>query len=141
MVIAGPFVVVLTTAEKQELIARARSGRTEHRDRVRARIVLAAATGASNAAIAADLQLWVDTAGKWRRRFCSERLAGLADRPRPGRPRRLCAVQVASVAALACTLPAETGIPLSRWSSTELAVEAVTRGISCRSRPRRCAGY
>jgi hypothetical protein len=41
MVIAGPFVVVLTTAEEQELIARARCGRIEHRDRVRARIVLA----------------------------------------------------------------------------------------------------
>jgi hypothetical protein len=36
---------------------------------------------------------------------------------------------VAAITALACTLPAETGIPLSRWSSTELATEAVARGV------------
>ncbi len=30
---------------------------------------------------------------------------------------------------MACALPAETGVPLARWSSTELAAEAVTRGV------------
>jgi hypothetical protein len=38
-------------------------------------------------------------------------------------------VQIAEVKALACELPAEQGVPLSRWSSSELAREAVTRGI------------
>jgi DDE superfamily endonuclease len=37
--------------------------------------------------------------------------------------------QVAEVKALACELPAEQGIPVSRWSSAELAREAVKRGI------------
>ena len=37
--------------------------------------------------------------------------------------------QVAEVKALACELPAEQGVPLSRWSSAELAREAVRRGI------------
>ena len=37
--------------------------------------------------------------------------------------------QVAEVKALACELPAEQGVPLSRWSSAELAIEAVQRGI------------
>ncbi len=37
--------------------------------------------------------------------------------------------QIAEVKALACELPAEQGVPLSRWSSTELAREAVARGI------------
>ena len=37
--------------------------------------------------------------------------------------------QVAEVKALACELPAQTGVPLSRWSAAELAVEAVKRGI------------
>jgi transposase len=129
MVITSPFVVVLTAAEEAMLRGRVRSGRTEHRDRVRAAIVLAAADGASNTAIAVDLQLCVDTARKWRRRFCSERLAGLTDRPRSGRPRTFTAVQAASVTALACTLPAETGVPLARWSSTELADEAIGRGV------------
>jgi hypothetical protein len=59
---SSPFVIVLTAAEESVLTARAGSGRTEHRDRVRARIVLAAAAGVSNAAIAAELGLCVDTA-------------------------------------------------------------------------------
>lgn len=131
MPITSRLVIVLTAAEEAVLTVRARGGRTEHRDRVRARIVLAAATGASNAAIAAELGLCVDTARRWRRRFLAGRLEGLADRPRSGRPRRFTAVQVAAITALACTLPAQTGIPLSRWSSTELATEAITRGLVC----------
>jgi transposase len=126
--VTSPFVIVLTAAEEAVLTARVRSGRTEHRDRIRARIVLAAAGGASNAAIAAEMGVCVDTARRWRRRFATERMEGLTDRPRTGRPRTFTAVQIAEITALACTLPAETGIPLSRWSSTELATEAVTRG-------------
>jgi hypothetical protein len=38
-------------------------------------------------------------------------------------------VAVVQVKALACELPAESGVPLSRWSAPELAVEAVNRGI------------
>lgn len=37
--------------------------------------------------------------------------------------------QIAEVKALACELPAQSGVPLSRWSSSELAREAVKRGI------------
>ena len=33
------------------------------------------------------------------------------------------------VKALACELPAESGVPLSRWSAPELVVEAVARGV------------
>src|SRR3954447_5222511 len=84
MPVTSPFVVVLTATEETELTARARSGRTEHRDRVRARIVLAAAAGVSNTAIAAELGLCVDTARGWRRQFAAERLDGLVDRPAPG---------------------------------------------------------
>ena len=36
---------------------------------------------------------------------------------------------VVTVKALACELPAETGVPLSRWSAPDLAVEAVARGV------------
>jgi hypothetical protein len=38
-------------------------------------------------------------------------------------------VAVVTVKALACELPAETGVPLSRWSAPDLAVEAVARGV------------
>jgi transposase len=129
MPLTSPFVIVLTTEERAVLIARVRSGRTEHRDRVRAQIVLTAAARHPNAAIAAGLGLCVDTVRRWRARFILERPAGLTDRPRSGRPRRFTAVESAGVTALACTLPAETGVPLSRWSSTDLAGEAVVRGV------------
>ena len=39
-------------------------------------------------------------------------------------------VQRAQITALACTLPAESGRPLSRWSSSELVKEAIQRGIA-----------
>ena len=44
-------------------------------------------------------------------------------------------VQRAQITALACTLPAESGRPLSRWSSSELAKEAVHRGITSHIAP------
>ena len=37
----------------------------------------------------------------------------------------------AEVKALACELPSECGLPLSRFSSAEIAREAVARGITC----------
>src|SRR5215218_4390738 len=108
---------------------RARAERTAHRDVLRARIVLAAADGQANAAIARRLGLCADTVRKWRARFCAEGLAGLADRHRPGRRRTFPATAEAEVKALACALPAETGAPLARWSAAELAAEAVDRGL------------
>ncbi len=126
----SPLVIVLTAVEEAVLIARARSGRAAHRDVVRARMVLAAAAGRSNSAIGADLGVSVDTVRKWRQRFAARGVPGLEDLPRSGRPRRFTPVQVAQVKALACTLPAETGLPLSRWSSTDLAAEAINRGVA-----------
>jgi hypothetical protein len=55
---------------------------------------------------------------------------GLGDRKRGGRPPRFTPVQQAQVKALACELPAMRGVPLSRWSSAELADEAVTAGVA-----------
>ena len=71
----------------------------------------------------------MDTVRKWRSRFAEHGLDGLDDLPRSGRPRVFEAAAVAEVKALACQLPAETGVPLSRWSHAELAAEAITRGI------------
>ena len=90
---------------------------------VRARIVLAAAQGRPNAVVAAELGVVVDTVRKWRSRFAARRLPGLEDRPRSGRPRRFTPVQVAQVKALACTPPPVCDVPLSRWSSSELAAQ------------------
>jgi transposase len=121
--------IILCAGQRRLLLARARRASGEHRDVLRARIVLAAAGGASNAAIARSLGVTDDTVRKWRRRFCQHGLDGLGDRARPGRPRRFAATVVAEVKALACELPADTGTPLARWSCPELAAEAISRRI------------
>jgi transposase len=130
MAMNSPYLITLTLLDESVLRARARSSSAAHRDVIRARIVLAAAGGATNTEIAAAVGVHIDTVRKWRRRFAHGGLPGLEDRPRSGRRRRFTPVQVAEVKALACTLPAETGRPLSRWSSVELATEAITREIA-----------
>jgi transposase len=87
------------------------------------------ATRYANATVARRCQVTENTVRKWRDRFTSHGLDGLADAPRSGRPPRFTPLQVAEVKALACQLPAETDAALSRWSRLELAREAVTRGI------------
>jgi len=94
--------VVLSAGERAALKKRVRGAKTAYRDRLRAQIVLAAARGRDNARIAADLQVSVDTVRKWRGRFAGRGLAGLADLPRCGRPRRISELTRAAVVALAC---------------------------------------
>jgi transposase len=122
--------VTLTAAERKTLKKRARGTKTPFRDRLRAQIVLAAARGRDNARIAAELRTHVDTARKWRGRFAARRLAGLQDLPRAGRPRRISAADRAAVVALACQLPAATGVPLSRWTGPELAAELTAQQLA-----------
>ena len=121
--------VTLTAAERKALKKRIRGTRTAWRDRLRAQIVLAAAMGRSNARIARDLRISQDTARKWRGRFADRGLEGLSDLPRPGRPRQISAEVRAAVVALACQLPAVTGVPLAHWTGPELAAELAARGL------------
>ena len=122
--------VMLSAGERTALKKRVRGAKTAWRDRLRAQIVLAAARGHPNARIAAGLGISVDTVRKWRGRFAARGLDGLRDRPRPGRPRRISAADRAAVVALACQLPAATGVPLSRWTGPELAAELTARGLA-----------
>lgn len=126
---SSPFVIVPTAADLTVLTRRATSARGEHRQVIRARIVLAAAQAHPNATIAADLHVHVDTVRKWRKRYAEHGLAGLKDLPRSGRPPLFTRVQVAQIKALACTPPAHSQAPLARWSSAELAAEAATQGM------------
>ncbi|HEX6013963.1 MAG TPA: IS630 family transposase, partial [Geminicoccaceae bacterium] len=64
---------------------------------LRARMVLHAAAGLSNTAIAAELDVSKHTVGKWRERFARLRVDGLLDEPRPGAPRRIGDEQVAAL--------------------------------------------
>lgn len=83
----SPFVIELREDERRVLEARVRKRTAEHRDVLRARIVLAAANGDQNATIAERLGIALNTVIKWRKRFFEEGMAGLEDRQRPGRPR------------------------------------------------------
>jgi transposase len=121
--------ITLTASERRRLKQRAAGHRTPFRDRLRAQIVLRAARGYATTVIAALVGVSIDTARKWRTRFATDGLAGLGDQPRSGRPRRINEVQRAEIKALACELPATHGVPLSRWSCLDLALEVVTAGI------------
>jgi transposase len=126
----SPVLIILTGRDRAELEALARARKAPLRSVQRAGIILAAADGQSNAQIARELGLHVDTVRTWRGRFAAEGIKGLADRPRSGRPPVFAATVRAEIKALACALPAEHGLPLSRWSCSDLAGEAVTRGIT-----------
>ena len=99
---------------------RARAEKLPFQDVQRARIVLYAAAGLHDTEIAARLDTTAGIVGKWRKRFYVDRLEGLKDKPRAGRPRRFPPEQVAAVKAVACELPVRYGLPLGRFSRTEL---------------------
>ena len=82
----SPYTIVLTTAERRELRRRAARYTAPYREVVRARIALMAAEGLQNKEIAERLSLPVQIVTKWRKRFHADRLAGLEERPRTGRP-------------------------------------------------------
>lgn len=82
----SPFVVRLSRTERQVLEQRSRQYTLPYREVVRAKIVLLAAQGLENTVIGARLDLPRPVVSKWRKRFCRERLAGLDERPRRGRP-------------------------------------------------------
>ncbi len=84
----SPFTVVLSKGERQELQSRTRKYTSPHRDVLRAKIVLLAAQGLSNDAIASRLDTPRQIVSKWRKRFYLARLPGLDEQPRGGRPAR-----------------------------------------------------
>ena len=90
--------MTLGTEERAVLESWVRAVSTEQRMALRARIVLRAAAGESTAAIARGLAVRAATVSKWRTRFVRQRLAGLHDAPRPGKPGPLHAGDGASCA-------------------------------------------
>ncbi len=82
----SPFPITLVKWERAELEARARRYTSSYRDVVRAKIVLYAADGMQNKEIAARLDTSPQIVSKWRKRFFEQRLEGLDEAPRHGRP-------------------------------------------------------
>ncbi len=83
---SSPYVIVLTPDERSVLEARARRYTLPYRDVVRAKVVLLAAEGLENKEIGVRLDMPRPVVSKWRKRFFRERLDGLEDRSRRGRP-------------------------------------------------------
>jgi transposase len=79
----------LTDDERRTLNAWARRRKTAQALAARSQIVLACAAGGTIGAVAAELGVSRDMVSKWRSRFLHDRLEGLTDEPRPGRPRTI----------------------------------------------------
>jgi len=82
----SPYAITLSSAERRVLEARARRYTLPYCDVVRAKIVLLAAEGLENKEIGERLDMPRPVVSKWRGRFFGQRLAGLEDLPRGGRP-------------------------------------------------------
>jgi transposase len=115
--------LVLEAAEVDQLKAWARRPKTAQALALRSRIVLRCAAGEgtdSNTVVADELALGRGTVAKWRARFLSERLEGLLDEPRPGRPRTVTDEQVEEVVVKTLeTTPKDA----THWSTRSMARE------------------
>ena len=83
-----PFSIQLSPTERTQLESCARRYTSPYREVIRAKIVLYAAAGLDNDDIAARLDTPRQIVSKWRKRFFQERIAGLEERSRTGRPAR-----------------------------------------------------
>lgn len=115
--------------ELAELTRVTRAGKSAQREVRRAEIVLLAADGLTNREIGRRLGLSENTCGLWRGRFHRQRIAGLRDRPRSGRPPRHTAEQKAKVLQKAIESPRSNGVPFTQWSSRDLMRFAIEAGI------------
>jgi hypothetical protein len=84
----SPYEIVLSSEERAELERRVACYTLPHKVVQRAKMVLYAAQGLTNVEIARRLETAPEVVARWRRRFHQERLVGLEDRARLGRPRR-----------------------------------------------------
>jgi transposase len=119
----------------EKLVARHTTGQQKAQ---RARIILKAAEGKTNAEIAREVGQSIKMVRRWRRRWLELEPLSLADLsvaerlddlPRPGAPSRLSADQICQMEQMACEAPEKAGRPISQWTGREIADELVARGI------------
>ena len=141
-----PAELQLNEEERNELEAMVRRHSTPQQLAKRGRMILGAAEGKRNAAIARELGANVDTVRKWRMHWIGLQAVSLedlevsdrlADLPRPGRPSQITAEQTCQLIALACEQPKER--PISHWTGREIAEEMMARGIIEHISPRHAA--
>jgi putative transposase len=128
----GPklLIIALAETERQALEQLVRRHSTAQQIALRARLILAAAGGASNSQIAREEGIDIETLRLWRSRWLGLQAVTLEDlsvedrlmdAPRSGRPVRISDEQVCQIIALACEAPERSGRPISQWTGREIA--------------------
>ena len=118
--------------ELEKLLARHSTGQQIAK---RARIVLLAAQGKNHRQISRELGVSREMARLWRERWLELKQKEipirerLKDAERPGAPTKFTTEQVLNLFALACESPEKYGIPISHWTSKELAEVIKEQGI------------
>lgn len=148
---SGPQPPALQLTEKQQTLLQQFAHRKTLSAQLveRSQLLLALAAGANNSQAAQQLGLARGTVRRWRQRWLAvaptlkaaegdaeqeallpEMLtAVLRDQPRPGAPAVFEPEQIVQIIALACEPPGDSGRPVTHWTPTELAQEAVKRGV------------
>jgi len=121
------YIVDLTEDERASLQALIRRGKTPARKITRARILLHAARGATDAEIVTALGVGQATVERTRRRFVEEGLGAISERPRPGARPRLSEKAEARLVAEACSQAPEGR---GRWTMRLLAGRVVELGLA-----------
>ncbi|NJL71219.1 MAG: helix-turn-helix domain-containing protein [Candidatus Competibacteraceae bacterium] len=137
----GGFALLLSDDERRSLEGLERAGSTPQDLADRARIILALGAGGSLAAIARDLKTWPQRVARWRNRWLGTEpgrpvAERLEDGPRSGAPATFTAEQGCAIIALACERPEACDVPITHWSTAELARAAAERGIVASISPR-----
>ena len=132
--------ITLSAEERIELERLLRSHSTPQQLALRARMIVLGDDGAGVGETARQLGVWRKGVSFWRARWLAvgggNAAERLADAPRSGAPATITPEQICAVVALACERPEDGGVPLSQWSASDLAREAVRRGIVTAISPR-----
>ena len=133
--------VSLSAEERSELERLIRSRSTPQQLALRARMIVLAADGVGVCETAQRLGVWRKGVSLWRARWLAQGAGEavaerLQDAPRSGAPATITPEQICAIVALACERPDDVGVPISHWSASDLAREAVRRGILTSISPR-----
>jgi putative transposase len=143
-----PVTVKLTDEQRIALETLIRKHTAAQQVVLRAQIILDAAAGRSNLAIARAHHVSLETVRLWRQRWMLFQPIPLAelslderlgDAPRSGKRSRITAEQICAIVAMACAAPSESGRPITHWTNREIADEIVKRGILDHISPRHAA--